>query len=247
MTHQDPQAILDNLPVAYLETDVHGLILHANRLRRALHPPEIGDIVGKFLWELEPAGERDASRAAFLLAMQAGGTMPIIRRSVYNSDGRFHTLEIHRSFVLNAEGKVAGMRSMTIDVTEAERAHQIAHQAREWLENVVDSVIEAVIVTDALGYVRTVNPAAEKLFGYPAAELAGRPIEKGLPILCFADSNSTPLNFSMTLDKSTRAIATMLNHERKPMKVEISTSPIIDKEHGYTVGVVSIWRELDAA
>ena len=72
MTHQDPQAILRQ-PSWRSETDVHGLILHANRLRRALHPPEIGDIVGKFVWELEPAGERDASRAAFQLAVQAGG------------------------------------------------------------------------------------------------------------------------------------------------------------------------------
>lgn len=247
MTLQNPQEMLDNLPVAYLEANAHGVIIRVNRLRRSLHSAETGDIVGKFLWDLEPAGDREASRAAYLESMQSDGPMSVIRRSIYGGDGRFHTFEIRRSYILDENGKVAGIRSMTLDVTEAERAHQQAHQAQQWLESVVDSILEAVIVTDALGFVRSVNPAAEQLFGYTAGELTGRPIEKGLPILCFEDTNAARLNFSMTLDKSTKAIATMLNRERQAVKVEISTSPIIDREHGYAVGVVSVWRELDAA
>lgn len=247
MIFQDPQETLDNLPVAYLEANVHGVIVRANRLRRALHPLEVGEIVGKFLWDLVPAGDRESSRVEYLESMQAVGPMPVIRRSIYSGDGRFHILEIHRSYIFDENGTIAGMHSMTIDITETERAHQEAHRAQQWLESIVDSILEAVIVTDALGFVRSVNPAAEQLFGYTAAELTGKPIEKGLPILCFADANVAPLNFSMALDKSTKAVATMLNRERQPMKIEISTSPIIDKEHGYTVGVVSVWRELGAA
>jgi hypothetical protein len=46
----------------------------------------------------------------------------------------------------------------------------------------------------------------------------------------------------MTLRKPTKAIAAMLNREREEITVEISTSPIFDKEHDCTLGVVSIWR-----
>ena len=47
-----------------------------------------------------------------------------------------------------------------MDVTEAHLAQEEARNAQLWLESILDSLAEAVIVTDALGFIRNVNPAA---------------------------------------------------------------------------------------
>ena len=139
------------------------------------------------------------------------------------------------------------MRAVTVDVTEAQKAQDEAREARQWLESALASVVDAVILTDALGFVRIMNPAAESLFGRTAAALVGKPIEAALPVLCFPDAGANPLNFSITLEKPSKTLATMLDRERQTVRLEIGTSPIRDKNTGCTLGVVSVWRRVEAA
>jgi len=90
-----------------------------------------------------------------------------------------------------------------------------------------------------------VNPAAEQLFGWKAKELTGKVIEKALPMLRYASEKSTELSFTMKLAGHCKGLATMLDRERREVRVEISTSPIIDKESGFTAGVVSVVRRVE--
>lgn len=246
MINKALQDMIDNLPVAYMEVDAEGRLKRANRIARSQYSPALGDIVGKFVWDLLPPEEKELSRADFQTVIAAGKKPPVTRRSVYNRDGTYHTHDLHRKLILNAQGQVAGVRTVSIDVTESDGLLLRALNTRRWLDNVVDALAEALIVTDALGFVRSLNPAAERFFGFKAEELVGKPIEKGLPILCFEDGKNTPLDFSMTLDKPVKAIATMLDAQRRTMRVEISTSPILDHECRCN-GVASIWRRLNAA
>ena len=41
---------------------------------------------------------------------------------------------------------------------------------------VMESAVEAILTTDAVGHVESANPAAEVLFGWAEAEIVGRPI-----------------------------------------------------------------------
>jgi PAS domain S-box-containing protein len=238
---------LDDIPVAYVEIDTQGVITRANRAARLFHSESERELIGRSIFEFSPAQEVDADRAAFLAMLESGDDPKPIRRALYRDHGGFRTIELHRTLMRDAVGRVSGVRSVSIDVTEAQMAHEDAHQARQWLESVLEAIAEAVIVTDALGFVRTLNPAAERLFGYKSAELVGKPIEKGLPILCYSDTAAAPPSFSMAIQKPLKVLVTMLDRERNEMKVEIGTSPILDKETGYILGVVSVWRRLDHA
>ncbi len=55
------------------------------------------------------------------------------------------------------EGKPAGMRMLFVDVTERMNALEEALRTCQWLENAVRSVSEAVVLTDILGLVRSVE------------------------------------------------------------------------------------------
>src|SRR5262249_48345479 len=54
--------------------------------------------------------------------------------------------------------------------------HQLLHRRVEELRVTLNSIADAVITTDARGVVDFLNPVAEKLTGWAAAEAAGRPL-----------------------------------------------------------------------
>ena len=237
--------ILEELPVAYIEVNAEGMVMRANRAARALYPLEHGEIEGKFLWDLMPAAEEEISHEAFFKIMEAGANSPPVRRAVYTSAGEYRTFEVHRSQIRDAQGSPVGIRIITFDVTEAQLAHEEARHARQWLESVLESISEAVIVSDALGFLRTVNPAAEELLGWKAEEMIGKLVEEGLPILSYTSADQRPLNHRIALEGRTKGVAAVLDHARRELRVEISTSPIVDKESGFTAGVVSVLRRMN--
>ena len=235
--------VLDDLPVAFVETDRQGVILYASRAARDLYAAET-QLAGKFVWELMPSEERDEHRANFEEVMNGKISTQVMRRAIYTPLG-FRTYEIHRSILRDDEGQPAGVRSILFDVSEAMMAHEEAHQARVWMESVLASVAEPILVTDSLGFVRSLNRAAEQLFGFSACELAGQILEKKIPLLCYESKNGTRLSFQMALHAPAHGIATVLNRNREPLHVEVTASPVIDNEKGFTIGVVSLWRLVD--
>jgi two-component system sensor kinase FixL len=239
-----PSDPFDELPVAYVEMDARGAITRANRLTRSIHSSHAGELIGRLAWELMPATDQEMSRAAFKAAMDSNQDPPVAKRSLYTSSGHFRMHELHRNIIRDADGHPTGMRVVTLDVTETYKAHEETLHARQWLESVIASLPEAVIVTDALGFIRTVNPATEALFGWKAAELKGKVIESALPVLAYHSQDRMPLNFTMALSKPTQGVATMLDRERREVRVEICASPIVDGENGGAAGVVSILRPM---
>jgi len=59
---------------------------------------------------------------------------------------------------------------------------------------VVENAAEGIIVVDEQGHVETFNPAAEKLFGYLAAEICQRPLKWLLPDLLDASNRLRPID-----------------------------------------------------
>lgn len=163
--------IIDELPLPYLELDASGVITRANRAALALHPIDRGELVGKSAWDFMAADEKDPSFAAYCSTLHTEEKPGAVHRSLYDRSGEFRTYEMHRSLMRDAEGKPVGMRMLCVDVTEAKKTLEEAHRSRLQLQSVMESIGEAVIVTDAVGFIRSVNPAAEALLGWKAAEL----------------------------------------------------------------------------
>jgi len=142
----------------------------------------------------------------------------------------------------DSDGNPIGICCATFDVSEVEAAHYATRQAKLWLESVVDAIPQAVMVTDALGFVRYANPAAEQVIGLPARDLVGQQIEKGMPILRAASASRKPLSFRMALQENWNGDVEILNRERQTVSTWLSACPIVDKETGYTNGVVIVFR-----
>jgi PAS domain S-box-containing protein len=238
---------LDELPVPYIQMDMHGIITHANRATLALHPPERGSLIGRMAWELMATDEKDPSCAAYFLLMETGEDPPVVYRSLYDRSGHFRTYQMHRSLIRDAQGKPAGMHLICWDVTESTSALEEARSKSRRLESLFESVPEAILVTDTVGFITSVNSAAEELLGWKASQLNGELIEKGLPVLSYSPVEPLPdgeeFNHFTTLAVRTRGIAKILDGTGKELEVEISTSPMIDSDNNTTIGVVGVLRK----
>jgi two-component system, cell cycle sensor histidine kinase and response regulator CckA len=63
------------------------------------------------------------------------------------------------------------------DVTEQRQAAR----AQAWLASIIESAHDAVVSLDLDGRIRSWNPGAERLYGYPAAEIIGRNMDVLIP------------------------------------------------------------------
>ncbi|MGA2206123.1 MAG: PAS domain S-box protein [Terracidiphilus sp.] len=238
---------IDDLPLPYLEMNARGIITRANRATLALHHPEQGVLIGKSGWDLMALDEKDLSYATFLSHMASGEELPVISRSLFDRSGAFRVYEIHASLIRDAEGKPAGMRVLCVDVTGARKALEDARRDCQWLESTIQSLPEACILMDALGTIRSMNRAAEELSGWCARDLKGMAMEELLPVQAFPPGGSKLLDYRAMLEGACRGTAGLLTRGRKELRVEISTSPIVNRESGSVSGVAVLLRKTGGA
>ena len=232
--------VLQDLPVAYAEVDLQGVVSAVNQMACEMHHMTSEEIVGKSIWEFVPPDEVEQDKIDFFCVMESGEDPPVVRRSLYTAGGEYRTHEIHRRMMRDADGKPIGLSCVTFDVSELEAAHQEARRAKQWLESALTAIPQAVVLTDALGFVRYINAAAERLICWPSRELLGKQIEKGMPILSAVSKSRKPLSFRITLNEPWNGDVELLTRDRQTVAVWLSASPTLDLETGHTNGVVIV-------
>jgi PAS domain S-box-containing protein len=90
--------------------------------------------------------------------------------------------------------------------------------------------------------VRFANPSAERVTGWTALELVGHQIEKGMPMLRAVSTSGRKLSFRTALEEIWNGDVEILNREGQTVSTWLSVCPILEKETGYTNGVVVVFR-----
>ncbi len=81
----------------------------------------------------------------------------------------------------NDAGELMGFAEVIRDMTERRAGEDALRGAGERMRSVVNHVIDGIITIDERGMVESFNPAAEKIFGYPAVEVVGRNVNMLMP------------------------------------------------------------------
>ena len=81
----------------------------------------------------------------------------------------------------NDAGELMGFAEVIRDMTERRAGEDALREAEERMRSVVNHVIDGIITIDERGMVESFNPAAEKIFGYPAVEVVGRNVNMLMP------------------------------------------------------------------
>ncbi|MHC4428138.1 MAG: PAS domain-containing protein, partial [Planctomycetota bacterium] len=83
--------------------------------------------------------------------------------------------------IRDGEGKVYRLAGCSEDITERKLAEERLRDSEEQFRSVVSMASDAVIVADDGGLIQVWNDAAERMFGYPAAEAVGQPLTIIIP------------------------------------------------------------------
>jgi len=128
------------------------------RYLELIHPDDRADVAAAVSWSLQ-------TREPFALDHR-----------IVRPDGTLHFLHGRGGVVTDASGRPVRMLGAVLDITGRKQAEEALRRANDRLNAVIQSSPLAVSTLDADGIVRTWNPAAERLLGWTAEEVIGRPL-----------------------------------------------------------------------
>jgi len=169
--------LFEQTPVAYHEVDMAGVIRRVNRAECELLGFSPEQILNRHSSDFVPEDDRDMNREK--LRLKLAGELPLERfECVYErGDGALLTLDNHEGYMRNKEGKIVGLRTTLIDITEQRRAEIALRESEARSLAILNTVSDGIITTNEAGVIELANPAAERLFGYVSSEIVGKNVQ----------------------------------------------------------------------
>ena len=232
--------LLEAVPDALVGVNHAGVIRFVNHHAESLFGYERGDLVGAPLETLVPESVRLAHAAHRKSFSSAASTRPMgtgLKLNGRRADGTQFPVDIALSWADPGDGMLA--IAAVRDATEHEKA---ARQRESRLSAVVEFSGQAILSATREAVISSWNPAAERLFGYPAAEIVGRPVAALMP-------QDPPDELSALLDKVAAGQA-VENYETSALRRDgtvfaacLTLSPICEAD-GTVVGSSTIARDV---
>ena len=154
--------------------------------------------------------------------------------------------------IRNAAGEVEGILVHAVDVTdrvkvrrEIDKAHErlrVAHMESQRLAAIVESSDDAIISKDLNGIVTSWNPGAERIFGYTADEIIGKPVTLLIPQELQEDERRI-LETIARGDSIEHSETVRIGKTGELIDVALTISPMRD-ESGTIVGASKIARDI---
>jgi PAS domain S-box-containing protein len=126
------------------------------------------------------ADERSGEMAAIFGRIRSGDAIEDAATIVLTKAGARLDVMLNALPIGDGDGRVINAVVVLRDRADRDLAAALHESEGRW-RAVMDAAVDAVIVIDARGGIEEFNPAAERLFGYSAAEMNGRNVNMLMP------------------------------------------------------------------
>ncbi|MBW2609077.1 MAG: PAS domain S-box protein [Deltaproteobacteria bacterium] len=247
------QEILDSLPYRIMVVNMDKTVDTVNQTFLNEYGLTKKDVQGKLCYEVRHGLKRPCKEAGNICYIE-DRLEEIIEKGIFstitestddNGETRFDVITIAPIFDEN--GKVVKILEASRDVSDRIRLEHKAQQSNTFLQNVIQSAVDGIVVVDTKGNVLIFNEGMEKLTGYSVDEI----ISSG-HITSFYDIDTAKENMKrMRSDKygplgklnPTSMTITTKDGEEIPVTLTASIISIEGKEIG-SVGVFTDMREI---
>jgi PAS domain S-box-containing protein len=157
--------------------DAGGHLLFSNPRARAITGYTETDLAGRRVGDLF-ASEHATLAHELRVGFTRGRYPQNVDVQVRRKSGEIAILSMNFNSVLREEGVVL----CTFRDVTAERAveHELL-KTKDFLQRIIDSSVDAIVSADLEGRILLANPAAERIYGIPVAELLGRDVRLRYP------------------------------------------------------------------
>ena len=230
-------AIVDSSNDAIISRDHDRRITSWNAAAERLFGYTADEVIGQHGSLLIPPDREDeATRNRALLAQgRAVYDLETVRLA---KNGQRRQVSLSQAPVRDASGQVVGASLTFRDITERKQAEAAQARLAAIVENSNDAIIGRSLDRTILSW----NAAAERLFGYTAAEAVGQPITLILPPDHRSDSTKNSSLLMRGVDVPAAEVVRVTKDQRR-IDVMRSISPI-KNEHGEVVGAAVIIRDI---
>jgi PAS domain S-box-containing protein len=166
--------IFEEVQDVFYQTDADGAIIALSPSVLRFSGYSVGELIGKPVAGLYLFPE-DGTKLQE--AMRNKGEVSDYEIVIRSKDNRPVHASLNAHFLYDAAGRHAGVEGALRDISRRKRAE---HEVR-FLAQIIQNLPEAVCSIDLLGITRSWNKGAEKMLGYTAAEIVGKPITTIIP------------------------------------------------------------------
>jgi PAS domain S-box-containing protein len=197
-----------------------------------------GRAIDSVLWLVDETTRRRIENPVTAALAHGSAKMAGHRARLLSSDGSEAPIDVRAAVVHDDRGGVLGAVAVLHDVSELDRSGQMHNR----LAAIIDGSDDAIVSKSLDGVVLSWNPGAERLFGYAADEMIGRPITIIFP----PERLPEEADFLGRLARGEHIEhyeTIRLRRGGTPVDVSVTLSPIRDRS-GRVVAVSKIARDI---
>ncbi len=165
---------------AIVSKDLRGIVTSWNRAAENLFGYAADEMIGASITRIIPA-DRLHEEDDILARVGRGEVLSHFETERITREGRRIPVSVTISPVRDDAGVVVGVSKIARDLSELHAHTREARRREALLESILDTVPDGLIVIDDRGIVRSLSHAAERMFGYPSAEIVGRNVSVLMP------------------------------------------------------------------
>ena len=240
------RGLFENVVEGVYQTDPYGRVTSANpALLQMLGIPTLDAL------RSNPSAEQfyadPAVRARNIAQLLATGELRNCEYELRRADGRLITVRENARLVADPATSERYFEGTLADITEAKLAERAVLEQKERAEVTLQSIGYAVITTDALGRIDYLNPVAEQLTGWTAAQADGQPLGNVLRIINEGTREVAESLVARCLREGVLVAggdhAALIDRLGQELPIQNSAAPMRDRD-GDIVGTVIVFRDV---
>jgi len=221
--------------------DPRGIILEYNRGSANLFGWEKDEVVGKmwigrtFLKEARSKGIlQEISRK-----IETAGVVEYQMERTRKDGSRFQANAIVTA-LQDSSGKILGFLEIARDITEKLRLEKELRETKDYLENIVQSSVDAIVTTDPKGRITFVNKAMEEIVGVSPKDMIQQPISR---FYLEGIGEARKIMGILREKGSLQNYDTFAVRRGKPVPIFLSAS-LLRNEAGEIIGTLGVFKDL---
>ena len=172
------RAVMETVQEVIFQTDAEGRWVYLNPAWEAITGFPVGGSLGQPALAFVLEEDRAQAMGALKQAVRRPGQDARHSLRFRAADG-FRWLEVHARFLLDAEGRPAGITGTLNDITERRRSEEGLRQQQAFMTAVLDTLPVSIFLKDAAGRFLFVNQETCRHQGRPAQAMVGE-VDEGL-------------------------------------------------------------------